>query len=60
MARIEHVETGKILKNDAEIPAAMTYSVESYDEETDELVTEDRIELEGEEYRVLDNGINMV
>lgn len=54
MAKIEHVKTGRVLTSDSEIPPFMTYGVEIYDEETDELVVEDRIELEGEEYRILD------
>jgi len=57
MAKIEHVRTGKVLTTDQEIPPMMTYGVESYDEETDELVVEDRIEIDGEEYRVLDDGV---
>ena len=33
---------------------------EFYDEESDELVVEDRIEVDGEEYRVLDDGVEYV
>lgn len=57
MAKIEHVRTGKELTIDQEIPPMLTYGVESYDEETDEFVLEDRIEIDGEEYRVLDDGV---
>lgn len=60
MAKVEHVKTGKVLTTQQEVPVFITYSVEIYDEESGEVTLEDRIELEGEEYRILDQGNTVV
>lgn len=60
MAILEHVETGERVEVDGELPFGATYLVEGYDEEQDELWEEERVELDGEEYVVVDDGVKMV
>jgi hypothetical protein len=60
MAVLEHLQTGERRELDGELPFGATYVVEGYDEENDELWEEERIDLDGEEYKVIDDGVDMV
>lgn len=60
MALLEHVETGEQVEVEGEIPFGASYTVEGYDEETEEAWDEERIQLDGEEYIVIDDGVDMV
>ncbi|WP_188148078.1 hypothetical protein [Haloferax sp. AS1] len=60
MAILEHVETGERVEIDGELPFGAGYVVEGYDEENEELWEEERVEMDGEEYRVIDDGVEMV
>lgn len=60
MAILEDPDTGEQKEIDGEVPMFATYRIEGYDEEEDEYWEEDRIEFEGKEWIVVDNGVNMV
>ena len=60
MAELEHIETGERIELDGEIPFGAIYKVEGYDEEAEEYWDEERVELDGEEYIVIDDGVDMV
>lgn len=60
MAVIEHPETEERREFDGEIPFHLIYSVSGYDEDADEWWDEDRIDLAGESWIVVDNGVDMI
>lgn len=60
MAELEHVQTGERIEIEGEIPFGAIYKVEGYDEEADEYWDEERVQLDGEEYIVIDDGVDMV
>lgn len=60
MAILESLRTGERVELDGELPFGAVYVVEDYDEEEDELWQEERVRLDGEEYRVIDDGVEMV
>lgn len=60
MAKLEHIQIGEVVEFDDEIPFFHIYGVEPFDEDTGEPVIEDRVTYDGEEFRVLDDGVDMV
>ena len=60
MAELEHIETGERVQVEGEIPFGAIYKVEGYDEEADEYRDEERVRFDGEEYIVIDDGVDMV
>jgi hypothetical protein len=60
MAVLENLRTGERCETDGELPFGAVHTVEGYDEENDELWQEERVDLDGEEYRVIDDGVEMV
>lgn len=60
MAELEHIETGDRIEIDGELPFGAIYKVEGYDEESDEYVDQERVMFDGEEYIVIDDGVDMV
>lgn len=59
MAVIEHPDTGERKEIEGEIPFFATYGVEGYDEEEDEFWQEDRVDIDGESWIVIDDGVEM-
>ncbi|MFC7139260.1 hypothetical protein ACFQMA_05335 [Halosimplex aquaticum] len=59
MAVLEHIQTGERREIDGELPFGASYVVEGYDEENDELWEEERVDLDGETYIVIDDGVEM-
>jgi len=59
MAVLKHPDTGERVEIDGEIPHHAMYQVEGYDEENDELWEETRVDLDGESYIVVDDGVEM-
>jgi len=59
MAVLEHIQTGERREIDGELPFGASYLVEGYDEENDELWEEERVDLNGETYVVIDDGVEM-
>ena len=59
MAILEHLRTGERREIDGELPFGASYVVEGYDEEAEELWQEERVDLDGETYIVIDDGVNM-
>lgn len=53
-------KTGEQKEIDGEIPVFAIYRIEGYDEEEEEPWEEERVEYEGKEWIVVDNGVNMV
>lgn len=60
MAVLKHIQTGERREIDGELPFGASYVVEGYDEENDELWEEERVDLDGETYVVIDDGVDMV
>lgn len=60
MAVLESVKTGERVEIDGEIPFGAGYVVEGYDEDNDEYWEEERVEMNGTEYIVVDDGVDMV
>jgi len=59
MATLEHPKTGERKDIDGEIPHHAIYGVEEYDEENDELHREERVDMDGTSWIVVDDGVEM-
>ncbi len=59
MAILEHTQTGERKEIDGEIPFGAGYLAEGYDEEADEYWEEQRVMVDGEEWIVVDDGVEM-
>lgn len=60
MAVLEHPETGERVEVEGELSFGAVYTVEGFDEEEEEAWQEDRIRLDGTEYIVVDDEVDMV
>lgn len=60
MAELEHVETGDRIEIAGELPYGAIYKGEGYDKEVEESCDEERVRFDGEEYIVIDDGVDMV
>ena len=60
MAVLKHPQTGKTREIDGEIPFGAIYRVEGFDRETGEPWDEDRVDLDGESWIVVEDGVGMV
>ena len=58
MAIIEHQRTGERKEIEGELPHGAIYRVEGYDD--GEYWEEDRITIDGDEWIVIDDGVEMV
>ena len=56
MALLRHPETGEEREIDGEVPITHQYLVEGYDE--DELWEEPRVDLDGDSWIVVDDGVD--
>jgi hypothetical protein len=59
MATLKHPETGEKREIEGELPFHAVYRVEGYDEEKDESWDEERIDVGGVSWIVLDDGVDM-
>jgi len=59
MVVLEHLRSGERCEIDGELPFGASYVVEGYDEQAEELWQEERVDLDGETYIVVDDGIEM-
>jgi hypothetical protein len=60
MAILEHPDTGERVEVEGELSFGAVYTVEGFDEEEGKSWQEDRIRLDGTEYIVVDDGVDMV
>ena len=60
MAVLKHPKTGEKKEIEGELPFGAVYRVEGYDEETGELWGEERIDIDGVSWIVVDDGVDMV
>jgi hypothetical protein len=60
MVVLKNPRTGETREIDGEIPFGAIYRVEGFDEETGEPWDEDRVDLDGESWIVVDGGVDMV
>lgn len=60
MAILKHPGSGETKEIEGELPFHAVYRVEGYDEEEDEAWSEDRIDIEGVSWIVVDDGVDMV
>ena len=57
---LKHPKTGEEKEIEGQIPLDVVYRVEGYDEKEDEAWHEDRIDIGGTPWIVIDDSVNMV